>query len=84
MISSFRICTDSERRNVLGVQLFYARYVDGYLSAEIAMEEHGLTKENEIIMCQFNDFLQGEFIVGMGFGYTSKDLIQLVFKTNKG
>ena len=84
VISSFRICTDNERRNVLGVQLFYARYIDGRLSNEFSMEKHGLTDENEIVSCQYNDFLEGEYMTGMGFGYTNKDLIQLVFKTNKG
>ena len=84
VISSFRICTDNERRNVLGIQLFYAHYFDGRLTGEFGMEQHGLLDENEIVSCQFNDFVEGEYLAGMGFGYTSSDLVQLVFKTNRG
>jgi len=60
---------------VLGLQLYYARYVNNFLTGEIGMEKHGLTDENEIITCQFNDLVEGEFINGIGFGYTNQDLI---------
>lgn len=51
VITSLRVCTDSNRRNVLGIQLYYARYVNGRLTGEFSMERHGLLDENEIVMC---------------------------------
>ena len=54
------------------------------MTGEFGMEQHGLLDENEIVTCQYNDLVQGEYLAGVGFGYTSSDLVQLVFKTNRG
>jgi hypothetical protein len=56
---------------VLGVQVFYARWGDdGRLMNEIKLENHGLLNDNLVIACQIVDFIDGEFLSGIGFGFT--------------
>lgn len=83
MVTSIRVCTDADNLNVLGVQIFYARWGDdGRILDEIKMEPHGLLNDNQVIACQIVDLVQGEFISGIGFGFTSTDLIQFIYKSS--
>ena len=83
MITSIRVCTDADNLNVLGVQIFYAQFgEDGRILNEMKMEPHGLINDNQVIACQIVDLVQGEFLSGIGFGFTSTDLIQFIYKSS--
>ena len=46
------------------------------------MESHGTTEETGIVYCQTLDFVDGEYINSLGFGFTSTDLVQFLYRTN--
>ncbi len=83
VVSSIRVCTDADNLNVLGVQIFYAQFgEDGRIMNEMRMEPHGLTNDNQIVACQIVDLVEGEYLSGIGFGFTSTDLIQFIYKSS--
>ncbi len=49
---------------------------------EMRMEPHGLTNDNQIVACQIVDLVEGEYLSGIGFGFTSTDLIQFIYKSS--
>ena len=46
------------------------------------LESHGTTEETGIVYCQTLDFVNGEYINSLGFGFTSADLVQFLYRTN--
>ena len=82
-MNSVRVCTDEYNKNVFGIRLTYSRYEeDGRLIEEKFLESHGTTEESGIVYCQTLDFLNGEYINSLGFGFTSTDLVQFLYRTN--
>lgn len=51
VVSSIRVCTDKDNKNVLGAQVFYARFDRGRLFNEVKLEEHGLLNDNQVVAC---------------------------------
>ena len=82
-MNSVRVCTDEFNKNVLGIRLTYSRYEDnGRLIEEKFLESHGTTEETGIVYCQTIDFMNGEYINSLGFGFTNTDLVQFLYRTN--
>ena len=81
VLTEIKVCTDSNNRNVLGMQLTYSVYsAEGTAIEAVPLDSHGIVDEGGIVVCDNTVLAQGQYLKSLQFGYSSIDLITLNYQ----